>query len=170
MKSMDQVDSFRASRRPVGPVEAEGFGFISPLLAEALSFWRSLRRDARFPRRADMQPEQVVALWPYILMVDVLDDGDYFVRLFGQTLVDAYGEQTGRKVSESSVPAVVRERCKLLFDYCVVHAVPCYAYWPAAATQRRALFDIEALCLPLSGDGTKLDRLMSLNVNSRTKL
>ncbi len=165
---MNQVDSFRAGRRPVGPVEAEGFGFISPVLTEALAFWRSIKSDAPFPRRADMQPEQVVALWPYILMVDVLEDGDYFVRLFGQTLVDAYGEQTGRKVSESTVPAVVRERSKLLFDYCVAHAVPCYAYWPA--TERRILFDVEALCLPLSSDGVTLDRLMSLNVNSRRKL
>jgi len=164
---MNTVDSNRSGGRPVGPVEAEGFEFISPVLAEALAYWQSIKGDARFPRRADMEPERVVALWPYILMVDVIDDGDYFVRLFGQTLVDAYGEQTGRKVSESTVPDVVRQRSKLLFDYCVSQAVPCYAYWPVSGSKGRVFFDVEALCLPLSSDGVKLDRLMSLNVNSR---
>ena len=90
--------------------------------------------------------------------------------MFGHNLVDAYGEQTGRKVSESTVPEIVRERSLQLFDFCLQQAAPCYAYWPVSASERRVFFDVEALCLPLSSDGVKLDRMMSLNVNSRREL
>jgi hypothetical protein len=164
---MRQVEERRAAGLPVGPVVAEGFGFLSPILEQALAYWSSIKDRAAFPRRADMEPEKVVALWPYILMVDVVEDGDYFVRLFGQNLVDAYGEQTGRKVSECNVPDLIRARSKLLFDFCVRHAAPCYAYWPETASKRRPFVDVEALCLPLSSNGAALDRMMSLNVNSR---
>lgn len=164
---MCQVDEERAQSLPIGPVIVDGLAFISPILTEALAYWRTIKGDAKFPRRADMDPEQVVSLWPHILMVDILEDGDYFVRLFGQNLVNAYGEQTGRKVSESTAPDRVRKRSIQLFDFCVSQALPCYAYWPEAKSGMRTLFDVEALCLPLSSDGVVLDRLMSLNVNSR---
>jgi len=146
----------------------EEFDFLSPVLAQATTYWREIKGTARFPQRADLVPEQFVALWPHILMVDVIDGGaDYFVRLFGQHLVNAYGEQTGRKASEATVPEVVRERSKKLFDFCVAHAAPTYAYWPEIGSERRPFIDVEALCLPLSSDGVTLDRLMSLNVNTR---
>lgn len=150
----------------MGPLIAQDLEFISPVLDEALQYWKTIKGDATLPSRADMVPEQIVSLWPYILMVDVMEDGDYFVRLFGQNLVESYGEQTGRKVSESTVPELVRERSKLLFDYCVEQAAPAYAYWLEAPKDKRVAFDVEALCLPLSSDGSTPDRLMSLNVNS----
>lgn len=158
----------RAESKPVGPLVAGGFDFLSPILEQALAFWHEMKGEARLPRRADLVPEKIVALWPYILMVDVIDGGaDYFVRLFGQSLVDAYGEQTGRKLSEATAPALVCERARQLFDFCLAQAVPAYAYWPEMGSERRPLFDIEALCLPFSSDGEGLDRLMSFNVNTR---
>ena len=54
-----------------------------------------------------------------------------------------------------------------MFDFCLAHAAPTYAYWPESASERRPFVDIEALCLPLSSDGTTLDRMISLNVNTR---
>ncbi|WP_193369622.1 PAS domain-containing protein [Pelagibius marinus] len=163
------METRRAGKKAIGPLEVtEGFEFCSPVLTQALSYWLMIKGDAPFPRRADLVPEKLVALWPHILMVDVIDDGtDYFIRLFGQYLVDSYGEQTGRLSSQARVPELVRERSKQLFDACVAHAGPVYAYWPESAARRRAHVDVEALCLPLSSDGRSLDRLMSLNVNSR---
>ncbi|MGF1630801.1 MAG: PAS domain-containing protein [Kiloniellaceae bacterium] len=154
--------------QPVGPVEADGMRFLSPTLDEALAYWHAIRGEAQFPRREALVPEEIVALWPYILMVDVMEGGsDYYFRLFGQRLVGSYGEQTGRTLMTAKVPSLVRNRCKQLFDRCLAHATPTYAYWPESASERRPFVDIEALCLPLSGDGTTLDRMISLNVNSR---
>lgn len=119
------------------------------------------------PRRADLAPERIVELWPHLVMVDVIDGGaDYYVRLFGQNLADTYGEQTGRLLSEATAAVVVRERSREIFDFCLAKAAPCYAYWPDKAARQRSIVDVEALCLPLSSDGTSLDKMLSLNVNT----
>lgn len=165
---MMQLIAERERGRPVGPVVAEGFAFLSPVLTDALGYWKSIRGDATFPRRDAMSPEEIVALWPHLLMVDVIDGGaDYYIRLFGQNLVNSYGEQTGRRHSEAKVPDVVRDRSRQLFDFCREHTAPAYAYWPESPSGRRPFIDVEALCLPLSSNGESLDRLMSLNVNTR---
>ncbi len=165
---MPQLIAEREKGRPVGPVVVQGFAFLSPILTDALAYWQTIKGDAAFPRRDAMAPEEIVALWPHLLMVDVVDGGaDYFIRLFGQNLVNIYGEQTGRRHSEAKVPEVVRERSRVLFDFCREMASPAYAYWPESPSRRRHFIDVEALCLPLSSDGTTLDRLMSLNVNTR---
>ncbi|MGD1879807.1 MAG: PAS domain-containing protein [Kiloniellaceae bacterium] len=165
---MLQMIAQREQGQTIGPVVADGLEFLSPILTEALAYWQGIKGDARFPKRHDLEPEQIVKLWPHLLMVDVVDGGsDYYVRLFGQNLVDTYGEQTGRRLSEATVPDLVRHRSRRLFDFCRDQVVPTYAYWPESASERRPFIDVEARCLPLSGDGTTLDRMMSLNVNSR---
>ena len=165
---MLQMIQRTAQPQPIGPVPAEGLSFISPQLELALAYWHEIKGETAFPRRADLVPENIVSLWPHLLMVDVIDEGaDYHIRLFGQNLVDDYGEQTGRRVTEPTASEQVRERSKALFDFCLRTQAPCYAYWPVTVSQRRPLVDVEALCLPLSSDGITLDRLMSLNVNTR---
>jgi len=164
---MLQLIAQRQRGQSVGPVVADGFGFLSPVLGTALAYWKEIKGEARFPRRDVLLPERIVALWPFILMADVVDGGsDYYFRLFGQRLVDTYGEQTGRTLKTAKIPELVRERCGQIFDFCLEHAEPTYAYWPESASERRPFVDIEALCLPLSTDGTTLDRMISLNVNS----
>lgn len=167
---MLQLIGLRERGHPVGPVIAEGFAFLSQTLDQALTYWHEIRGDGRMPRRDAMVPERIVALWPHILMVDVIDGGsDYYFRLVGQRLVDVYGEQTGRKLSDAKISEVVRDRCRQIFAYCLAEAAPTYAYWSEAASARRPLIDVEALCLPLSSDGTTLDRMMSLNVNGHRR-
>lgn len=164
---MQQLIAERERGLPVGPVKAEGFNFLSPVLTNALSYWLSIKKDAAFPRRDAMAPEEIVALWPHLLMVDVIDGGaDYYVRLFGQNLVDTYGEHTGRRLSEAKVPDLVRERSHLLFEFCRQNVAPTYSYWPETASDRRPFVNVEALCLPLSSDGVALDRMLALNVNT----
>lgn len=167
---MLQLTALRERGQPVGPLVVDGFAFLSGTLDQALAYWQEIRGDAVCPRRDALQPEQIVALWPHILMVDVIEDGrDYFVRLFGQRLVDTYGEQTGRKLSEARVPDLVRDRSRQLFDFCRAKASPTYAFWQETAPRRGHAVNVEALCLPLSSDGVAVDRMMSLNVNSRRK-
>src|SRR3546814_17572201 len=103
---MRQLIALREQGEPVGPVLAEGFEFLSRALDQAMAYWQEIRGAAPVPRRDDMVPERLVALWPHILLVDVIDNGsDYYFRLVGQRLVDAYGDQTGRKLSTATVPA-----------------------------------------------------------------
>ena len=48
---MLQLIAERERGRPVGPVVAEGFAFLSPVLTDALAYWKTIRGDAAFPRR-----------------------------------------------------------------------------------------------------------------------
>src|SRR3546814_19422601 len=121
------------------------------------------------PRRDTLVPEEIVALWPHIPMVDVLDEGtDYHFRLVGQRLVDTYGEQTGRKLSHAAISDVVRARCRQIFDFCRAHGAPTYAYWSESAPDPRPLIEVEALSLTLSHAGSAPDRLTPLPVNPPT--
>lgn len=168
---MRQLIALRERGEPVGPVLAEGFEFLSRALDQALAYWQGIRGSAGMPQRDDMVPEKIVALWPHILMVDVIDNGnDYYFRLVGQRLVDTYGEQTGRKLSNAKVPEVVRDRCRQIFGFCLARSAPTYAYWCESTSERQQVIDVEALCLPLSSDGASLDRMISLNVNSRRRV
>ncbi len=165
---MPQSIALRERGQSVGPLVAEGFAFLSGTLDQALAYWHEIRGEAACPRRDALQPERIVSLWPHILMVDVIEDGsDYFIRLFGQRLVDTYGEQTGRTLSQAKVPDLVRGRSRQLFDFCRAKASPTYAYWQETAPRRGHAVNVEALCLPLSSDGISVDRMMSLNVNTR---
>jgi len=165
---MLQLVALREKGQSVGPLVAEGFTFLSGTLDEALAYWHEIRGNSPCPRRDALQPERIVSLWPHMLMVDVIEDGsDYFIRLFGQRLVDTYGEHTGRKLSEAKVPDLVRDRSRQLFDFCRAEAAPTYAYWQETAPRRGHAVNVEAPCLPLSSDGTAVDRMMSLNVNTR---
>src|SRR3546814_14638199 len=90
----------RERGRPVGPVVAEGLAFLSQTLDHALAYWDQIRGTASMPRRDTLVQEEIVALWPHILMVDVLDEGiDYHFRLVVQRLLAHYGNQTGRQTS-----------------------------------------------------------------------
>ena len=167
---MTDLSVLRERGQPVGPVVAKGVPFLSTALGQALAYWEEIRGSDSMPRRDAMMPERIVALWPYILMVDVIDGGaDYYFRLVGQRLVDTYGEQTGRKLSTATISGVVRDRCRQIFSYCLEQAAPSYAYWSETASDRRPLIDVEALCLPLSSDGSTLDRMISLNVNGHRR-
>src|SRR3546814_19919477 len=148
----------RERGRPVGPVVAEGLAFLSQTLDHALAYWDQIRGTASMPRRDTLVPEEIVALWPHILMVDVLDEGtDYHFRLVGQRLVDTSDEQTDRKLSNAAISEVVRARGRQIFAFCRAHGAPTYASWSASPSDRRPPIDLEALCLPLPRAGPPTD-------------
>ena len=68
-----------------------------------LDYWHAIAPDKGFPRRSDVQPEQLRSLLPYIFMVDVLRDGedlDFRFRLIGTGIMRVEGEHTGLLLSE----------------------------------------------------------------------
>src|SRR3546814_7991182 len=107
---MRQLIALREQGEPVGPVLAEGFEFLSRTLDQEMAYWQEIRGASPVSRRDDMVREKIVPLWLHILMVDVTDNGsDYYFRVVGQRLVDAYGEQCGRTLSDAKAPEVVCE-------------------------------------------------------------
>ncbi len=43
----------------------------SPKIAELAAYWQSKCRDGRLPQRADLDPAEIVALLPYLLLTDI---------------------------------------------------------------------------------------------------
>src|SRR5215813_4253202 len=71
-------------------------------------YWRSKFRDGRIPSRADIHPEEIPYLLPYIMLHDVIrQNGGYRfkARLIGTHIVDVCGSNpTGRYIDEYMPP------------------------------------------------------------------
>lgn len=132
-------------------------------LREMFSYWRLRRGDRSMPARADIDPMEIKALLPGILLVDVLrsDDGslDFVYRLVGTREVDMRGhDPTGKRVAEAfygksaeSVIAcyrrVVDARSPFLDDDC--YHLPGQEWSPNAS-----------IYLPLSIDGREVGMVL----------
>lgn len=131
-----------------------------PDLRRLYAYWAELRGDRRWPARKDVDPAEIKALLPYIMLVDVQRDPlDFRVRLTGTEIVSRFGEElTGRRLGDIDMDGEATSIFK------------CYA---DAATSGEPRLDEEEfvrndgrymhyyrLLLPLSGDGTAVDMLL----------
>jgi hypothetical protein len=73
-----------------------------PVLAQALTYWRAIRRARAMPSRRDIDPTEIGLLLPHLQLIDVIDGGArYRYRLAGTSLVTAFGrEYTGKYLDE----------------------------------------------------------------------
>ena len=55
-----------------------------PRIKALYDYWNALRRGRAMPSRADIDPIEIPALLPYIIMYDVGASGGYTVRLVGE--------------------------------------------------------------------------------------
>lgn len=72
---------------------------------EFLAYWRGkCPHGGGWPTRADIRPEEMLSLLPYVFMVDVLpqtaEGPDYHFRLVGTAIMELEGEHTGRLLSQ----------------------------------------------------------------------
>lgn len=77
---------------------------VSPLGREFLAYWHArCPPGGGYPTRADIVPEQMVRLLPYVFMVDVVPDRkgrlDFRFRLVGTAIMEIEGEHTGKLLS-----------------------------------------------------------------------
>jgi PAS domain len=79
--------------------------------------WRAKKGSAKAPSRALILPEELAPLLPYLALFDVLDRGDFHVRLWGTGLVRTYdGDLTGKLVSECDLDAISAQLREQLAD------------------------------------------------------
>ena len=79
---------------------------ISALGRAFLAYWHGKcppEAGGGYPRRADVVPEEILKLLPYIFMLDVLKDEqgslDFRFRLVGTAIMEIEGEHTGKLLS-----------------------------------------------------------------------
>ncbi|MGK2741060.1 PAS domain-containing protein [Tepidicaulis sp. LMO-SS28] len=131
-----------------------------PQIALLLDYWEEKRGPARrMPARSDIKPTDIPSLMPYLILFDVLNEGeDGYIRVFGSELSELIGEdRTGMRLSEiecqrTDQPARnIRSRWLTSFQLSVYEKVPAFMKAPMNNVGRDFMI-IHAAGFPLSGD------------------
>jgi hypothetical protein len=130
-------------------------------------YWRSRAPDGRLPGRQHIDPLDVPALLPDLVLFDVVRQGEgenaslrFRVRVAGGTLVELVGgtNPTGRFIDEF-VPA--NRRGQLNGAYASVVRERIAHYWESQLwTEGREFVRVQRLALPLARDGASVDMVI----------
>lgn len=138
----------------------EFLGQCGPGVKAVFAYWERKRGARAFPARADIDPAELRPWLPGIVIVDVVRFPDQLVyRLVGTRAVEARGsDPTGKTVMERFTGHSLDE---ILENYRLVieerRAVYDYDHTPT----RDGFFEnAEAILLPLSNDGAKVDKVL----------
>jgi hypothetical protein len=144
-----------------------------PEILSVLQYWQSKCGTRRMPSRADIDPVELRHFIANMLIVEVapLQDGtrDYFYRLVGTREVEARGyDPTGRRVAESYFG---RSRKSALRNYDITVETKRPHFDSVRYTTKDDLQrDDEELFLPLSDDGTTVNRILVYVVTTMVPL
>lgn len=73
----------------------------SPILGDALAYWREKRASRSMPRRRDIDPVEMPTLLPNLQLIEIVPGGRFRYRLIGTALVQAFGrDYTGQYPDE----------------------------------------------------------------------
>jgi len=73
----------------------------NPAVRLGVGYWRSLRGARRYPARGDLRPRDMAGILGHMILVKVLEDGDFEYRIVGDAQVQAYARPfQGKRVSE----------------------------------------------------------------------
>jgi hypothetical protein len=130
------------------------------VLKKLAAYWQSKKGRRRAPARADLDPVEIPALMPHILLIDVEAAPRRFrVRLMGTSVVNGLGRDlTGRYLDELTLNEIQRA---MFAEYRHVAETgePACATWEYTRDDGRHVH-FERLVLPLSRDGTVIDMLL----------
>ena len=127
---------------------------------ELFDYWHEISAGKSIPSRADFDPLRIPHLLPHLGLIDLRDGFDHGqFRLAGTRLRDVYGKEiTGLRMSE-----VFSGDCAgpwhRIHDRVVSEAISAHGvtHGPAEGRDHVVLFWLR---LPLSDDGTRVDRIL----------
>jgi len=133
---------------------------VDQRLHQIHAYWKSRRRDRLMPSRSDIDPVDVPALLPFIVLLDVLNDPrDFRFRLAGTHFRESVGsEVTGLLIGDVFPPtfnAEVHYHC----NNCVHRRAPLVGSGKLWVVGREHV-DWEGIVLPLSPDDTTVNMLL----------
>ena len=128
-------------------------------LRDLYSYWAGKRQNGTYPSRRDIDPGDITPLLPYVLLLDVLDDGLLRFRLVGTDAASGV-DPTGRILQEAAPEGRYRDHLVDLFLRGATGPGALYTryrYSYAAVTGPRT---ISRLFMPLASNGSNVDVLM----------
>lgn len=139
----------------------------TPVLLQGYDYWDSKRGDRAMPARADLDPVEMKAFLPHIVLTDVLHNSapdlplDFRYRLMGTT-VDAHMSRrfTGLRLSELPAQQQGSQIWQNFSD--VVEARQPRLHRVPYVGPHKDFLSLIDLVLPLSDDGRSVTMLVSL--------
>ena len=133
--------------------------FKTAVVRQAYTYWLGKCVRGRLPRRADLRPEEMRAVLPYVFLVDVTHAPLAFrFRLVGTKITEwAEKEYTGLTVDEATYGPQWR-RVFDVYAEVVNSRRPRLDIWDAPWVSREFVH-YERLIAPLSSDGETIDML-----------
>ncbi len=123
-------------------------------------YWESKRGERTMPARADIDPTEIPALLPIILLVDVMETGTYRYRLAGTEIVGTFGHDiTGKTFAEVLPGGKYLEYITSLVNDVVSNGRPLYSE-SAFLSKEHFGRQVRRLVLPLSADGQVVDMIL----------
>lgn len=131
-----------------------------PELRALYHYWSEKRGTRAYPSRADIQPEEIKRLLPYVLLLDVLDGGRHLrFRLVGTDAASGI-DPTGKLLHEAAPEGVYRDHVCALFGRGAAGPGAMYSRASYAYADAPGPRSISRVFLPLAGDGETIDMLM----------
>jgi hypothetical protein len=129
-------------------------------LKQLEAYWRAKKGDRRAPARADLDPIEIPALMPHLLLLDVEPASRRLrFRLMGTAVTNGLGRDlTGRYLDE--LPLNKTQRAMYAeYKRVVESGEPACSTWEYSRADGRHV-RFERLVLPLSSDGETIDMLL----------
>jgi len=146
----------------VMPIIADASALAAPRLREAYAYWSGKLAGRPMPRRRDIDPVEIPALLPYVVLIDVLSDPlDFRYRLIGAEVRNiSKANYTGKRFSELPDKA----RGGVIWDSCeqTVLAARPFSQSPSYIGPERSVRGCENLLLPLSEDGVRVSMILKV--------
>jgi hypothetical protein len=127
-------------------------------------YWTSKCRPGRLPCRSDIDPNEMVAFLPYVILLDVERGPARFrfrYRLVGTEVVSLFGyDPTGRYLDEATSPQRYPQVHARLLSVAETKR-PHYAILPVPLPNRDSVY-AEILTVPMASDGDLVDLLLGV--------
>ena len=133
-------------------------------IRELFLLWESKCRAGRLPSRSDINPAEMVRLLPNIMLIDVVQQGPQFrYGLVGTGEVRHRGFDPTGKTLEEAYSGLDGDYCDGNYRYVATSGKHLFDTSPEP-TAMGNLADVQALFVPLAGDGKTVDTIMVYSV------
>ncbi|WP_193366762.1 PAS domain-containing protein [Pelagibius marinus] len=131
-----------------------------PHLRDLYLYWHDKRNGRSWPAGDDIDTAELGPLLPYVMIVDVLQDGRFFrFRLIGDDVAIGV-DPTGKLQHEELPEGIYRDHISALFRRGAAGPGALYSRSAYAYTEIEGPRSISRLFMPLAGDGLAIDMML----------
>ncbi len=131
-----------------------------PQLRNLYHYWHGKRAGRLWPAGADIDTADLGPMLPYVILVDVLQDGRYFrFRLIGADVAIGV-DPTGKLQHEELPEGIYRDHISALFRRGAAGPGALYSRSSYGYAEIEGPRSISRLFMPLAGDGLAIDMML----------